>query len=62
MSEPDPERPEPPPPRPEPGFGELLGANLKVLGYGVLVLATAYGVWRGLRVLFPDVRWLQLRP
>ena len=42
-----------------PGFGELLRANLRVLAWALVLGLIAYATWRGLRGLFPEVRWLQ---
>ncbi|MCP3919194.1 MAG: hypothetical protein GY711_26945 [bacterium] len=46
-------------PSSEPSFARLLAANLRVVGVAVLVMVAAYGTWRGLARLFPDVSWLQ---
>ena len=46
-------------PKPEPGFGELLLANLRVVGWACVLGFAAYALWRGLRRLFPEVGWLQ---
>ena len=43
----------------EPTFLQLLGGNAKVVGILFLFATLCYGVWRGLRLLFPDVAWLQ---
>ncbi len=45
--------------KPAPSFGALLGANLKVLGIALLLALLAFGIWRGLSALFPEVSWLQ---
>ncbi len=44
----------------EPTFASLLKGNLRVL-VGVAVLAAlAFGAWRGLLLVFPDVDWLRV--
>ena len=49
-----------PEPKPEPTFGELLRGNARVL-FGVALYAViAFGIWRGLVWLFPDIAWLRL--
>ena len=46
--------------RPEPTLGGLLRANLKLVGGVLLFGAVAFGIWRGLVLLFPDVEWLRI--
>ncbi|MFT5152240.1 MAG: hypothetical protein ACI841_002232 [Planctomycetota bacterium] len=45
--------------RVEPSWRELFASNLKVVGAALAFAAMAYMVWRGLRLLFPDINWLQ---
>jgi len=55
-------RPAPEPtggPPPEPSFGELLRANLRVVGWLLAVALAAFAVWRALAWLFPEVAWLR---
>jgi len=47
------------PPSP-PSFWDLLWANLKVLLIAAAVAGVAFGIWRGLAALFPEMEWLQL--
>ena len=47
-------------PPPEPSFGELLRANLRVVGWLILVALAAFALWRALLWVFPDVAWLRL--
>ena len=49
-----------PDPRRAPTFGELLAANARMLGVVLLYAAIAFGAWRGLAWLFPDIAWLRL--
>ena len=49
----------PPAPREAPSFRALLAANVRVLTWLALAALLAWGVWRGLRWLFPDVPWLR---
>ena len=42
-----------------PSFRALLRANLRVMLWAFGLAALCFGVWRGLRGLFPDVQWLQ---
>lgn len=44
----------------EPSFGELLRSNLRVLALLLVYVAVAYGIWRLLLVVFPDVGWLRI--
>lgn len=45
----------------EPGFGDLVLTNLKLVGVVMVGLALAWGAWRGLAWLFPDISWLQIQ-
>ncbi len=45
------------PPKP-PSLRELLLSNLKILAGSLLLAILAYGMWRLLTLLFPDVAWL----
>jgi hypothetical protein len=51
--------PELPPP---PTFGKLLASNVKIVAGVALLALMAYGTWRGIAALFPDVPWLQPKP
>ena len=42
-----------------PSWNALFGANLRILLAASFVGALAYGLWRALRLLFPEVGWLQ---
>ncbi|MFT5051737.1 MAG: hypothetical protein ACI8QZ_003157 [Chlamydiales bacterium] len=42
-----------------PSFRALLAANLRVVLWASGLALVCFGVWRGLRGLFPDVQWLQ---
>ncbi len=42
-----------------PSFRRLLASNLKVVAATAVLALVAYGVWRGLAVLFPETAWLQ---
>ena len=52
---------EPPRERQAPNFAQLLRGNLRVLGYVALLVLLAYGTWRGLVWLFPEVEWLRVQ-
>jgi len=43
----------------EPSLRALLLANLRVVGFACALAVLAYGVWRGLAALFPELTWLQ---
>lgn len=45
----------------QPGFGDLVLTNLKLVGVVMVGLALAWGAWRGLAWLFPDISWLQIQ-
>jgi len=42
-----------------PSFRALLTANLRVVLWAFGLAVVCFGLWRGLRSLFPDVEWLQ---
>ena len=47
--------------RDEPTFRSLLLGNLRVVAWAMALMLVAYGMWRALAWLFPDIEWLQLR-
>jgi hypothetical protein len=51
--EPDTLTPEPIP------LGTLLAVNLRVLVVVSALAALAFGLWKGLAALFPELKWLQ---
>ncbi len=40
-------------------FRALFAANVRVCAIALVLAGVAYGIWRALRIAFPEIGWLQ---